>query len=292
MVKIDTMISKTPISVLCCPICQNPLTHHQNRLSCENNHSFDKAKQGYVNLHLVQHKRSKNPGDTPKSLNARRRFLANNHYKPLADNIVELLQNLAILSPIVLDIGCGEGYYTHAMADFVKSNAGQIIGMDIAKSAIALASKADKAQKITWAVATASRLPIVSHSVDICTSFFSPTPCDEIWRVLKPTGYLIVATANARHLYEMRSALFDTVICHNPDKLIDSLSDFELIQKIETDSVLQLDNQSLDDLITMTPYSYKAKPVNIQALLSKNHFETTASFCVLVFKPKQKSLSS
>lgn len=265
------------MTTLACPVCQNLLTLTDKTYRCVNNHSFDVAKEGYVNLHIVQHKHSKNPGDTPASLQARRRFLSQDFYAPLALTIKDLLDTYGISQ--ALDIGCGEGYYTQ----YFVSDKRHMMGIDIAKSAVQLASKIHK-NNITWVVGTASRLPVMTNSVECCISIFSPITADEISRVLQDNGYLMVATPDTHHLYTLRQALFGDVILHNPTKAVTHLKGFKLIDTVQVSTDLSLDNQSLKDLVAMTPYAYKAKPYNIQDLMTKQRFATDAKFCVLVFK--------
>ncbi len=101
------------MNLLMCPVCREALHLTEKTWSCVNKHSYDVAKQGYVNLHVVQHKHSKNPGDTPESVQARRAFLSAGFYAPLQHAVVTKIAELKINN--LLDIGCGEGYYTNAM---------------------------------------------------------------------------------------------------------------------------------------------------------------------------------
>ncbi len=55
-----------------CPVCQSSLSYEAGSLRCPAGHSFDVAKQGYVNL---LGKPPKN-ADTPDMVAARERFLA------------------------------------------------------------------------------------------------------------------------------------------------------------------------------------------------------------------------
>ena len=231
--------------MLICPLCQNPLILNQKSYRCENNHSFDIAKEGYVNLHLVQHKKSKNPGDTTEAVQARRRFLASGFYAPLKSAIMDTVKALDVQT--VLDIGCGEGYYTMGLAEVADS----VIGVDIAKSAVQAASKAYKSQSkqtdsrgnITWVVGTGAMLPVADKSVGLCTSFFSPLPVPEMVRVLHDGGYLLVATPAPRHLYALREQLFGEVKLHEPKKFIDALApDFRLIREQMISSEFHLNN--------------------------------------------------
>ncbi|GAC1375042.1 MAG: hypothetical protein NVS3B3_13520 [Aquirhabdus sp.] len=153
---------------LICPLCHEALleslpqdgTQHSNQVwRCVGNHSFDVAREGYLNLHLVQHKKSKDPGDNPEMVKARRAFLHADYYQPLRDAVVELLYSLHATS--LLDIGCGEGYYTSSFRQIIDD----VIGLDIAKPAIQLAAKRFK--DITWLVGSGAMLPLASASVDI-----------------------------------------------------------------------------------------------------------------------------
>ncbi len=100
-----------------CPLCHAPLSRSDNHYSCPQRHQFDLAKEGYVNLLPVQFKRSRDPGDSAEMMQARRAFLDAGHYQPLRDAIAERLRHYAPTD--LLDIGCGEGYYTHAFAAII-----------------------------------------------------------------------------------------------------------------------------------------------------------------------------
>lgn len=93
-----------------CPLCHQPLAHVNNSFICPQRHQFDVAKEGYVNLLPVQHKRSRDPGDSAEMMQARRAFLDAGHYQPLRDAIVEQLSaRLDASATSILDIGCGKG---------------------------------------------------------------------------------------------------------------------------------------------------------------------------------------
>lgn len=272
--------------LLMCPICREALHLEGKTWQCENRHSYDQAKQGYVNLHVVQHKNSKSPGDTPDAVAARRRFLQTGAYQPLQQAVSELLQSIS--AKAVLDIGCGEGYYTQAMADVVP----QVVAVDIAKSAVQTAAKQahqsnenHKVQNITWVVGTGAVLPVLDQSMEVCTSLFSPLPKVEMLRVLKKQGYLIIVTPAPQHLFAMREALFDEVKAHEPDKFVTQMSpEFSLISKQIITTDLDLDQQQLKDLIAMTPYAWKAKAYKRQALEAQSSFQLSASFYLFLLQ--------
>lgn len=267
--------------ILMCPVCRQSLNLTERTWRCEQGHSYDVAKQGYVNLHVVQHKHSKNPGDTPESVDARRAFLQGGYYQPLQQAVVALLKQLNVKA--ILDIGCGEGYYTSAMQQVVE----QCVGVDIAKNAVQRAAKVNA--EVTWVVGTGATLPVLDQSMDACTSLFSPIPQTEIARVLKDEGYLIVVTPASEHLYAMREALFEQVNPHTPEKFVEQLQDlFELKQEQIIDAPFVLDQQALKNLIAMTPYAYKASPERRLQLEQQAQLEVTASFQIYVFQKRNK----
>lgn len=267
------------MNLLMCPVCREKLSLTEKTWHCVNRHSYDLAKQGYVNLHVVQHKHSKNPGDTPESVQARRAFLSAGHYAPLQQAVVKKIAELRIEN--LLDIGCGEGYYTNAMQAQVL----QCVGVDIAKNAVQVAAKLNK--DITWIVGTGATLPVLDASIDLCTSLFSPIPKQEILRVLKDNGHLMVVTPAQNHLYAMREALFEEVKQHDSAKFVEQLKDaFDLVEDIVIDAPMQLNQTDLKNLIAMTPYAYKAKPERRQTLEVNEHFNLAAQFQIYVFKKK------
>ncbi|MDY6551292.1 MAG: putative RNA methyltransferase [Acinetobacter faecalis] len=267
------------MNLLMCPVCRKALKLTDRTWRCESNHSYDIAKQGYVNLHVVQHKHSKNPGDTPESVQARRAFLSAGFYEPLQQAVVKKIQELRTEN--LLDIGCGEGYYTNAMQAEVM----QCVGVDIAKNAVQVAAKLNK--DVAWIVGTGATLPVLDESIDLCTSLFSPIPKEEILRVLKPNAYLMVVTPATEHLYAMREALFEEVKPHESHKFVEQLADsFELVEETVVDAPFVLAQQDLKNLIAMTPYAYKAKPERRQALEQLEQLELKAQFQIYVFKKK------
>lgn len=267
------------MNVLMCPVCREALSLTDKTWRCINNHSYDVAKQGYVNLHVVQHKHSKNPGDTPESVQARRAFLSGGFYAPLQQAVVEKIRELKIEN--LLDIGCGEGYYTNAMQHEVM----QCVGVDIAKNAVQVAAKLNK--EVTWIVGTGATLPVLDHSIDLCTSLFSPIPQEEILRVLKPKAYLMVVTPAPEHLLAMREGLFEEVKAHEPHKFVEQLKEqFELIEHPIVESNFELDQIQLKNLIAMTPYAYKAKSEKRLALEAQIKTQLKAAFQIYLFQKK------
>jgi 23S rRNA (guanine745-N1)-methyltransferase len=267
------------MNVLMCPVCQGQLQFEEQRWCCQNQHSYDQAKQGYVNLHMVQHKHSKHPGDTAEAVAARQRFLRAGFYQKLQQQVVACVGKLAVDS--ALDIGCGEGYYSQAMATVIP----QLVAVDIAKAAIQTAAKQDVQRQVTWVVGTGAVLPILDQSVQLCSSLFSPLPKAEMLRVLAQHGYLLLVTPAARHLYALREALFEQVKAHQPEKFVAQMApEFELIEQSLVCDQLHLNQQQLKDLIAMTPYAWKAKAEQRSALEAQPYFDVEAQFWVYLFQ--------
>jgi len=262
---------------LICPLCRAALQTPAKTWSCANGHAFDVSREGYVNLLPVQHKKSLSPGDTAESVAARRRFLAAGHYQPLRDAVATLLRDMQ--ANTLLDLGCGEGYYTEAMRAEVLS----VCGLDIAKPAIQLAARQQKT--VTWLVASGSLLPFADASLDVVSSLFSPLPVAEMLRVLKPGGHVLMVTPAPDHLWQVREGLFEQVRAHEPDKFLAAFNvDFTLQQRLRVDAPLQLSQAALKDLLAMTPYAWKATAERRALLEANESYQTLAAFDVMLFK--------
>lgn len=263
---------------LICPVCQKYLSKDEKRFICENNHSFDIARQGYVNLLPVQNKHSLNPGDTKESLLARREFLNQNKYFPICQSVIDILKKYVSSSSVLLDIGCGEGYYTTAFERECKINC---IGIDISKDGIKMACSRSK--NILWLVATASQLPILDNSADVVTAMFSLLLQDEYARVLKKGGYVIEITVGTNHLKELKEIIYDTLFEQHkhPSKCgehFDEIICNELNYKIE------LNNSELKNLLIMTPHFWRIHKEKREILENMQTLELTVNYWVRVLK--------
>ncbi len=192
-----------------CPLCQLPLQLNHRQYQCGNRHSFDLAREGYVNLLPVQQKNSKDPGDNKDMLQARRNFLQSGWYAPLAKKICRLLAALA--PDCVLDSGCGEGYYTAQLQQALPDS--HIYAVDISKTAIKFAAKAH--QGIQFSVASAYQLPFADNSFDAIVRIYAPSKPDELQRLVKKGGHLLTVTPGPAHLLEIKQAVYDSVRLHD-----------------------------------------------------------------------------
>ncbi len=197
------------LSFFRCPLCAAPLEEASAALRCPNGHAFDRAKEGYTNLLPANQKHSKAPGDDKGMSAARRAFLDKGWYQPLRDELCRLAVASTGSSPVVLDAGCGEGYYTAGVCRALQS-AGKTpaaAGVDISKFSVQKAAK--RYQGISFAVASCYRLPVAGQAVDLLLNVFSPLALDEFRRVLKPGGCYLYVVPAANHLWELKEILYD-----------------------------------------------------------------------------------
>lgn len=238
-----------------CPSCDHTLTLTDNTWQCEQGHRFDRARRGYTNLLLAQHRRSRSPGDDKAMVQARTAFLELGRYQPLADTL--LAQLPAQPDGDWLDLGCGEGWYTERFAHVL--GAGNGVGVDISKFAVDAAAKRNK--QLTWLVASGARLPLFEQSMQRVLVLFTRLFTDDIARVLKSGGELLVAGTGENHLMPLREALYEDVRQSGFDagKFLDDR--FSLIDSEEVQFEWTPDSeQELQNLLTMTPHHWRAKP--------------------------------
>lgn len=263
-------------SVLACPLCKAPLIEQSKRLTCANNHSFDQAKQGYWNLLIVQQKKSKDPGDNPAMVVARRQFLDLDHYAPLAQamqlKLKKALNNKA--SANIVDMGCGEGYYTAQWANELPEH--HFIGLDISKHAVKAATARNKA--LTWLVATGAKMPIADNSLDVITIVFSRLMPQPFAQALKDNGSLILVWPTDQHLIQLKHAMYDAVKTSQYDPVKELNSLFELTDKETLSFEFTLhDKDHLLTLLDMTPHGQRINQQTKQLLIAELPFTLTFS---------------
>lgn len=264
---------------LICPVCGEPLLQRGGSLVCTGNHTYDIARQGYVNLLPVQQKHSLAPGDTAEMLAARRNFLNDGHYTRICNDVIAAIRRHSCDNPAIADIGCGEGYYTaHFLEEFPQS---AIIGADISKAAVKMACSRTKS--ITWLVATASHLPVADNSTDAITAMFSLVCEEEFARILRSGGIVVEVTAGNNHLIELKQIIYDDVFEQHkrpkePQGFLREIS-------CELNSFkITLDNAQLINLLNMTPHTLRVKPENRAHLEATQSLGLTVEYYVRVLK--------
>ncbi len=265
-----------------CPLCQTHFTQTDNTQICKNNHHFDIAKEGYLNLLPVNAKNSKNPGDNKEMMMARRTFLNTGGYLPLAEKLTVLMNTLLAEKeqPSLLDLGCGEGYYTGFLAKKLPSST-TITALDISKVAIRYAAK--RYPMIHFCVASAYDVPLEKNSIDALIRIYAPSLDSELQRLIKQDGYLITVTPAPRHLFELREKIYQQVNEHLGEN--EPPVGFTKVNQINLNYPLQItEAQVLKNLIQMTPFAWKFNEQKMHALLAEEKWEIECDFNIEVYK--------
>ena len=186
-----------------CPICRENLTLVETSLKCCNRHSFDLAKFGYVNL-APQIKQSANYDK--ENFQNRQQILEAGFYQAILDAVSDLLAN-SETSTTILDIGCGEGFYSRKLQESHPDKT--FYAFDISKDSVQIAAKSEPNWAVNWFVGDLSRLPLQDASMDILLDLFSPANYGEFRRVLSKDGILIKVIPTKNHLKEIRQKVQD-----------------------------------------------------------------------------------
>lgn len=277
----------------CCPVCAGPLVLHDRSYRCSQNHCFDQAKAGYVNLLLNQHKKSPQPGDSPEMVKARQEFLNAGYYQPVVEavalQVAEQVAELAVPSEKagsaagfhLLDMGCGEGYYLAALLQSApfQTLAHSVSGIDVSKTAVTLAAKRKLAAQ--WAVANVYHLPFADQAFDLVLSIFSPLDPQEAQRVLKPGGCLIMVGPGPEHLSGLMAQIYDEVHPHQGNPVLDQAvhsGAFSHLAHQDLQYTMTVTGPDIFKLLTMTPYYWKCDLATQQAFREMPQLQTLAHF--------------
>jgi 23S rRNA (guanine745-N1)-methyltransferase len=267
---------------LCCPLDSLPFELQGGSLRCLNGHSFDIAKQGYVNLLSAQDKRSKDPGDSAAMIAARHRFLEAGHYRRLADSLGDMLMPYLVSDSFIVDAGCGEGYYLASLRQQLIA-AGQtestFLGFDISKSAMQTAARRFAA---TWLVASNRNVPLMDASVDILIDMFGFPDFKSFARVLKPSGVLLRVQAGENHLLELRQIIYPKL--KQRDQSPAMPAGFFLQDKRQLVFELgDLNRETLADLLLMTPHLFRATSEGKQRVAALESLSLSADLTLELF---------
>ena len=186
-----------------CPICQENLTLVETSLKCNNRHSFDLAKFGYINL-APQIKQSANYDK--ENFQNRQQILEAGFYQAILETVSDLLSN-SKNAKTILDIGCGEGFYSRKLQESHSDKT--FYAFDISKDSVQIAAKSEPNWAVNWFVGDLARLPIKDASMDILLDIFSPANYGEFRRVLSKDGILIKVIPTENHLKEIRQKVQD-----------------------------------------------------------------------------------
>ncbi len=274
------------MSLLLCPVCHTPLDDGEKKASCANGHRFDRAREGYLNL-LRSSKAGDTMGDPKAQARSRRDFLDKGYYQPLRDKLVELVGEHvndcpnapSPLSIPILDICCGEGYYTSALGAIPNA---EVYGFDLAKEMVRLAAKRGCA---TYFVANLKSIPVPDANIAVATHLFAPFNEPEFARVLQPGGVLFTVVPGKRHLFGLKQALYDTPYLN--DEKLPICSRLELVgtEKVVADITLACP-ADIEAVFQMTPYYYRTSAHDKAKLDGVETLETPIDFVIAMYRKR------
>ena len=265
------------MSILHCPVCRSPLSQSGKSFLCANRHSFDIAKEGYVNL-LTSGKSGSDMGDNKAMAVSRRDFLNKGFYSILADAVIDSLRAHSDDGDPVLDICCGEGYYTACAASALNR---AFYGFDLSRSMVRLAAR--RKCGASFFVANIASIPIADASVKAAFHLFAPFHAPEFRRILSAEGVLITAIPGRNHLFGLKSVLYDTPY-YNDEKepVADGL---EVIDRIRVSSEITMTSgEDIHALFQMTPYYYHTPSEGMKRLDELKRLSTEIEFVLVIYR--------
>lgn len=235
---------------------------------------------------LANRKNSKQPGDNKQMVLARREFLNSGAYKPLANKLCEyIFANSEGAEARLLDIGCGEGYYSREITKYASEHNKVLssYAIDVSKVAIAEAAK-QRCEATNFAVASSFDLPLDDACVDIVVQVFAPASIDEVARVLTANGTWLVVNPAPNHLIELKQQVYDNPQPHETQHV--KSDSFASIANGELEFTLTLDSiEKRHSLLAMTPFYWSISEDKKQQLLT-NLTSATAHFDIQVLQRK------
>lgn len=266
-----------------CPKCGRNLISTGKQMKCDENHSYDISAEGYVNL-LLGSKKSGIHGDSKDMLRSRRRFLQQNYYFPIVENLVSVIERTTAKDSVItlLDAGCGEGYYSGSLAKILseKGYRFQIYGIDVSKEGVKAAAK--RYRELSFSVASINKLPFANDVFDVIISLFAPLSEKEFFRTLKKGGILLTVSPGARHLWSLKEKIYDKPAENPPPSfkpvLLKETENFTVGYRFRLS-----DNQTVRDLFDMTPYRYNTSETDYNKLGFINSIDTEAIFDFCAF---------
>jgi ubiquinone/menaquinone biosynthesis C-methylase UbiE len=281
-----TMLS---LHLFACPICRSTFTQQNGTLRCTHMHTFDIAREGYVNL---LHKQQ--PGDSAEMLLARRQFLGKGYYLDLAHTLNALLatamQDMELgRATRILDAGCGEGYYLGQVHDYfhARQRPVECVGLDISKQAVRMAAK--RYRDVSFVVANSKeRLVFVDHAFDIVLNIFAPRNAPEFARVLWPGGTLLVVIPGPAHLRQVREQFHLLQIEEQKQQhIIEQFAPYFTLQNVmPVRYTLDLAREAITWIVTMTPNFWHLSDEKRQELASGDAISTDVEFLCLLFRKR------
>ncbi|MBQ7292654.1 MAG: methyltransferase domain-containing protein [Clostridia bacterium] len=270
-----------------CPHCGAPMrvTENQKSAVCDGaakKHCFDFSSSGYLNFSTPSQSAS---GDSKEAVRSRTAFLESDSYLGISESITDSVLKHCN-GGLVIDAGCGEGYYTNNIAQ--KYN-GDVIGFDLSKYGVEHAAKAARKKAISnsfFAVGSVFELPVGGECADAVVNIFAPCVEKEYARVMKKGGVLITAGAGEDHLLGLKKAIYDTT--YKNTERDDMPKDLKLLEEKRVSYLLKLDNNELiSSLFSMTPYFYRTGESGFKRLAELDSLETEIDVVIKIFRKEE-----
>ncbi|MEK4439900.1 putative RNA methyltransferase [Niallia sp. FSL K6-0077] len=272
------------VHVFSCPLCKSPMkVTHLKSLVCLNNHTFDFAKQGYVNM--MTH--STNSHYAKELFKARQKvIMENNLFALLHKEISEIIiENMDALKGeiIIFDAGCGEGSHLQRILDECKNETIAGIGLDISKEGIRMAAR--NYQKSIWLVGDLANSPLQDQSCHIILNILSPANYKEFQRILVPNGLIIKVVPRSNYLKELREARFDEKdkTSYKNDETVSLFKQhFHLMDTFEISYTKGLNVKDLTNLTQMSPLSWNMSKDDMEQIINRGISRITIDLDILV----------
>ncbi len=277
------------IDHLICPICGAAMSRSEDGKSllcaggargnkAPRRHCFDFASGGYVNLAPPSQSLS---GDSREAVASRTRFLEAGYYAPIRDAVCRAVTSFGT-GGLAVDAGCGEGYYTAALAQGCEA----VLGLDLSKFGVDAAAKRARRMGLLnalFAVAGIYSIPLEDGCADSVVSIFAPCAENEFLRILRPAGILVAVGAAEDHMLGLKRAVYDSVY-KNTDRA-DMPQCLALVDKRELRFDIAVDsNAAIRDLFSMTPYYYRTGERDLAKLYALSSLTTEVHVFVDVYR--------
>ena len=285
-----TLCPRIVTNVLSCPVCGADMYISQNSQSllCKGvkTHCFDGGGGGYVPL-APKHSGG---GDSKEAVRFRTAFLSKGYYQPAAEALCKLVQAYIPTGGVVIDAGCGEGYYSNRIAE----RGYHVLGVDLSKFAVDTAAKTAKRVSMAkgtqpctaYAVGSVFELPARDACADCVVNIFAPCAPASYARVLSKGGYLMVAGAGDDHLMGLKQRIYDNPYLNEGRRDLPVEGEyFALVEKITTRfDITVTGGEDLQALFSMTPYYWRTSQSGHEKLTQTDTLQTPVTFDFFVYK--------
>lgn len=267
-----------------CPHCGSEMRLNETKKSlvCDGTskrHCYDLSASGYVNFAPPSQSGS---GDSKEAVRSRTGFLESGGYAKVCEAVTRAV-NKYCHGGLVLDAGCGEGYYTNNIA---RAYFGDVVGFDLSKHGVEYASKSARRQGITnsfFAVGSVFSMPVADGAADGVVNIFAPCVEEEYARILKKGGVLITAEAGENHLLGLKKAIYDTT--YKNAEREDMPKGMTLVEEETVAYVLSIEDKALiSALFSMTPYYYRTSEADFKKLSMLERLDTEVEVKIKIFR--------